>query len=151
MISSHDLYLITSAKTLFFPSKVAFIRLVLGYIFWEPPFSILHFISHTINVCFMKLAFQWYGFSHGQWCHFLLADMWFVFILHSYTWDLSEHSCLFPSFSSIMKLQGQGYVFYTFNRCWQIVSKMIVPSRTPTDTVMSTFFPRPSSSPDFTN
>ena len=62
----------------------------------------------------MKLVFRWYGFSHGQWCHFLLADMWFVFILHSYTWDLSEHSCLFPLFSSIMKLQGQRvYVFYT--------------------------------------
>lgn len=62
----------------------------------------------------MKLVFQWYGFSHGQWCYFLLADMWFVFILHSYTWDLSEHSCLFPLFSSIMKLQGQRvYVFYT--------------------------------------
>lgn len=62
----------------------------------------------------MKLAFQWYGFGHGQWCYFLLVDMWFVSILHSYTWDFSEYSCLFPLFSGIMKLQGQRvYVFYT--------------------------------------
>lgn len=61
----------------------------------------------------MELAFQWCGFGHGQWCHFLLAGTWFVSVLHNYKWDFSEHACLFPSCPSIMKLSGQRvYVFY---------------------------------------
>ena len=49
-------------------------------------------------------------------------------------------------------IRPKGICILYFNRFWQIVSTMHVPSSTPTDTVTRVpFSPRPVPSPDFTN
>lgn len=80
--------------------------------------------TSDVNLCFVELAFQWYGFGRGQCCHFLTGRR--VICFH-FAWLRTGRQWTFLSISFVHKFgettRPKGVCILYFNRLCQVVSK----------------------------